>query len=91
MYRGDKEEAMVRLLRTRSNVLLLLEHGLLRLSVPTVTLADAHANVFSTVRILAAGDAQTFNSASHNVKRTESLEWIGVSPRQRFNHFKNLL
>lgn len=84
MYRGDKEEAVVRLLRTGSNVLLLLEHGLLRLPVPTVTLADAHANVFTTVRALAAGDAQTFNSASHNVKCTESLEWIGVSPRQRF-------
>lgn len=88
VHRGGKEEAVVRQLRTGGNVLLLLEHGLLRLSVPGVALADAHARVLATVRARAAGDAQTFKSASR-IKRTEGLERVDwcKSAGWRFDRF----
>lgn len=102
MYRRNQAKAMVRQMRTGSDVLLLLEHGLLRLPVSTVTLVDSHANVFPAAHVYqprrqfgckferAAGDAQTrVKRTSSDLERTEGLEWIGVSPGDSNRKFDN--
>lgn len=77
--------------RPRGIVLLLLEHGILRLPMPTGTLAVAYENLRSKTFVYyrnqlccefesAAGDAQTYDKyTACERKRMEGLERIGVS------------
>lgn len=51
MHRRDQTKAVVRQMRERGVILLLLEHGLLRLSLPTDALAGAYANVLAAAGI----------------------------------------